>query len=156
MATEYDIPGGKAVFADPSDPITERKRRPAKSIAAALGTRFEQIVNARVVTDALGNPLTPEVGEARTAENMAVLQITAAEFDHIWELQDATTWAQLVSWTLDAPLPASPADLADLDAELYDALTIIGGRIGAETITGEGFTVASVEDPASPTGASEG
>ncbi len=106
-----DIPGGTATFRDKL--TTERQRRPIKRAAFVASGAIAKLPQA-----AESGP--PD--DTKLAEQLGALSLTAEEADAVMGLMDATILSFLESWTLDAPLPGSPDDLLDLDAEVYDAL----------------------------------
>lgn len=146
-----DVPGGTATLRHPDD-MTARHRRPLQVITATLGVaRFREIIAA----------------QAETFDE-AIVEIGLTENEHalLFRMTDATIYALLAGWTLPAPLPADVDEVQDIPAPVYDRLAVETAKVmsaflAASGVAGDGtpidrFGVDSVEDPASPTGASAG
>ena len=134
MSREIVIPGGTAQLRDQAE-LTERRRRPSKTIIARLGKDAQAKMAA---------------WEAGTVE----LSQTDAEL--LFANNDAVIWCYLKSWTLDRPLPDPWQEVGNLPGDLYDALLVPcleQDQVHAEGAAG--FTVDAVEDDTSPTGASD-
>lgn len=153
MAKIVDIPGGHATLAEGPHEVTERKLRPLKSLAALYGRKMDEFTDlvAAQVPDAAGNEVE---GVKLASEPPDLSGFTPEDLEHMWEMQSATTWAYLLSWDLDRPLPATWRDMGDLPASVAQALDAEAARIVRESRARAGFTVDSVEDETSPTGAS--
>lgn len=75
-----------------------------------------------------------------------------ADLQASWEFNDALLLAYLASWTIDRPLPKTGEDLEALPATLYGELNQLIAKV-IKPGEPDPFTVDSVEDEASPTGA---
>ena len=51
-------------------------------------------------------------------------QLTGKQITAIFELTKAAIVARVAAWTLDRPLPKQPEDLDDLNAEVWDELSV--------------------------------
>lgn len=142
MSKIITIPGGTATIAEGPHEITERRMRPIKSLASLYGAKIDAIMALTA--------LAVEVEEGETPEPPDLSGFTPEDIDHLWEMQSATTWAYLLDWTLDRPLPATWRDMGDLPAALTQALDREVSKVAAVRL----FTLDAVEDEASPTGAS--
>ena len=150
--TLVPIPGGSARLR-PGVNLPERYRRPIKALVTQIGeSRMRQIVTAN-----------SDSTEGLTVE----IALTEHEANVLMRITDAVIYALVESWTLDLPLPDSPAAVQDLPGHIYDALAQGTAKEGAAILAPAGavltdadgsavdtFTVDAVEDPASPTGAS--
>lgn len=140
MPTQVDIPGGKATFRDP-DQVTVRHRRPIQILAGVLGQgRAQQITQAIAAGASLDS-----------------LSLSEREFDVLFRMNEATLFALLESWTLDAPLPRTAEEVGDMRGVVYDVLTEEASKLNAALVDADaGLTLAAIEDDDSPTGASAG
>jgi hypothetical protein len=149
MPTTVDIPGGTATLRDP-DKLAVRHRRPMQVLVGVLGpARMREVAHAI---------------QAGGVDGLHSLGLSEHEMETVLRLTDATVFALLESWTVDAPLPRSMDDVGDMDARVYDVLTAVCGRINADFIASQPvgddgqpvdvFGPDGVEDPDSPTGAS--
>lgn len=98
------------------DEVTVRGRRGILAIAGTLGDG---------IAKALSGP-TP-------AESMAALDITEAQADGIYRMQEATMIAFLAAWSYDEPLPTM-ATVGDLPVKKYDALVALTAADGAAIV----------------------
>jgi hypothetical protein len=155
--TTVDLPDGQsAVLRDPGQ-LTAGQKRPLKILVQSLGARrFQEVVDAQpqdLPDDATDEQRVAEMEAA--ADRLDALRLDEREWDLLERMGDATLFALLDSWTLPQPVPDTIAGLADLRDIEYQMLSQAAGRVYAEHVKANGFTAASVENPASPTGASE-
>ncbi len=155
MSTTIAVPGGSATFFDVNE-LTPRRRRPLEVLMVQMGDLQERIQAANTVTvvgpdgtTETTAPLPPTPGQ------MPRLGVTldAREAGLMVEVSQVAAWAFLKSWTLTAPLPATPDDMLDMPStDLYDTIVQYGAKLYAGTV-GEGFDVGPTThaDPASPT-----
>lgn len=148
-------PGVSIVVAESRSELTERKIRPMRILTLAYGDRLRDVVSARVIIGPDGKKLTPEESAKQTADNMKALQLTRDDWATILEMQDQSILTYLISWSLDRPLPQTFDDLIDLPVDLYEQLQQIMAGVAAKDMVANGFTVDSIEDDTSPTGASD-
>lgn len=171
-ARTVPIPGvdaaGEQATANLRDPrtLTVRQKRPLQVIEQLLGPqRFQEIALAQAVLPPIDADLTPEqwreaASEAEAA--MQVLQLDAREYELLFKLSEAAVWALLASWTLvDAggvpvPTPRSVEEVGDMDGVVYDVLAIHTATMQATHYKERGFDLEGIENPDSPTGASDG
>jgi len=144
----HDIPGGQATFTHLRR-VKPRRRREVELVTQLIGPMLPTIVKAREITS--GGRVVMRDPKKKGAS----VEMSRDDLRLLRELNDATAWACLQSWTLKAGLPETPDDMLDLDPDLYDALQLIAAKLYAADVdmTGDGFTVDSVEDENSPTGA---
>lgn len=131
------------------DGLAVKHRRPMQILVSMLGPAKVRAVNAA----------------AKNGYDMSGLGLSYDDFALVMQLGDATIYALLESWTLDAPLPRSISEVTDMPGDVYDVLTVEAMRVNAEYAatlpkdpdTGDPidpFGLAAVEDLTSPTGAS--
>lgn len=162
------IPGGEAVLRDPRA-LTVRQKRPIEIIIEQLGMiRLRDIILAQSISPPEGVELTDAEVEtfARDKEaGIKSLQITRTELELLFEMSDATIWALLAEWwdldeagqrTTLHDLPRSVDEIQSLPRDIYDALAEETGKLQAADMLKHGFDLDGIEEPASPTGASEG
>lgn len=149
MSETFPVPGGTVTLHAMGE-LSPRARRRIKPYAIALSDRMQQIATAAQVT----------VGGQVAATDRALpgpsVSMSLDEARLFSDMQDETTVALLASWTLPQPLPASIDQLYDVDDHtpgLYDALVEAAAKVSAKAALAAGFTVDSIEDPTSPTGA---
>ena len=133
MTTEKEIPGGTAVFREPSE-LRGRDRDLIRAVAMAAGPALEKVpeeVREKPETE------SDEDFEKRQNEAMAKVQFTWQEALSMLDLRRATVVATLESWSLDRPLPTMD-DIGDLPADLHDALV---DAVGGMALSGENFGV---------------
>lgn len=149
MPKNFDVPGGTITLRTMRE-LSPRQRRRIKPYAIALSDRMMQLATASQITvdgqPAASNPALPGGATA----------MTLAEAQLFTDMQDETTLALLAAWSLPQKLPATIDELLDVDDHtpgLYDAISEAVAKVSAEAAAAAGFTVDSIEDPASPTGA---
>ena len=122
------IPGGTALL---------REREEIK-------VRHRRLIEAASVAAASAVSKLPQDNTNLDMVQIASLDLTAAEANSLFALQDATIIATLESWTLPDPIPTLDT-IGDLDPGLYDAV--------AEATREEGQQIAAKVDfePADPT-----
>lgn len=150
-----EIKGGKATLSEDPSALTARKRRPVELLQAQMGRKLHLITKAtRLFVDGEVVEDRSEVEEdGKKVYDGGDFHITELEFEKLSRYSDALAWALLESWTLDQELPASPAELLDLPVGIFDPIRNEAARIFAGTPAKDDFSVAAVEDTASPTGA---
>lgn len=155
MATEVEIPGGKAFFRERGvDPIPGDSVKLIKSAYRAARVtlaEFPQFFEEQREGE------SDEEYEERIAGMMKGVVLTT-EQAMVWEeLREATVVATLKSWTLDRPLPTLRT-IGDLDQDLYEALLDAAGGIGAQQLETDFSVKRDKIDPATgeefPTGGS--
>lgn len=166
--TTVPVPGGEAVLRDPRA-LTVRQKRPIKLIMEQIGmVRLRDIILAQSISPPEDVDLTDAEAEAFARDKAAgldALQLTRAELTLLYEMNDAGIWALLAEWwdtdetgqrTVEHPVPRSVDEVQDLPDAMYDVLGAECAKLQAEDILRNGFDLDSIEDPDSPTGASEG
>jgi hypothetical protein len=154
MSVEISIPGGTAVLFSNKE-LTPRRRRPLQQADLIQGPLFAKIREARRVVG-------PD-GQVEETEGLwgPDLVLTDRDAEILTSYQDKKIIARLASWTLDLPLPTTTDALLDIPGDVYDALAL--GIVKAEAADGPNPFVPSegtpeapgtLDDPASPTGAS--
>lgn len=150
MSSTITIPGGTAELFT-KDEMTPRRRRPLEKLDVLNGPLIAKIRIARTITKADGT----------TEENPGLfgpsLALTDADADRLTGYQDAKSWARLKSWTLPDVIPASPEGMLDIPGPVYDAIAVAVAELeAAEAKAANPFVPSetTLEDPASPTGAS--
>lgn len=149
------IPGGMAYWWRPEE-MPRRRSREKQVIETANAGLLQKSVTREMV----------QAGEVSDVDVYDMLgqfsQLTEDEIRALFSLNEKLAWVYLKGWTLTTsdgirPLPEDPDAFLDLEPELYDALMGAVARIRAtESKREDQFTVAAVEDPASPTGGSDG
>jgi hypothetical protein len=150
MSSTVSIPGGSAELFSKSE-LTPRRRRPLEKLDVQISPLLTRIRVARTVT------LTDGSTESTPGLPGPDLELTDRDADLLTKYQDAKVWARLKSWTLEAPLPASPDALLDVPGEVYDALAVAVAGLETEDAAAVNPFVpseATLENPESPTGAS--
>lgn len=155
MAREISIPGGTATILDSPSEWTPRRKRPIELVAGRLGNVMRLIPDAaRILVDGdVIDDRSGKVGEdGKPSFTGPDLNLSERQYELLNQLNDATCWAMLLDWSLDLPLPASPAAmLDDCPGDVYDALRVeTSKRIVADPAAG--FEPDAVEEPDSPTG----
>lgn len=144
-----NLPGGGQATFYAEHELTPRRTRALEVKITALSSLLDRLANARKVTAGDG---TVDVSDVLPG---AVVEVTEEQAGQLSELNDLAAFAYLKDWTLDRDLPASPDDLLDLPILIYRALVEHAAKLlVAKRNSDGGFTVDSVEDPTSPTGAS--
>lgn len=151
MPQTIDLPGGGSATFRTMTELSPRQRRKLKPYVVALSGRLEQLAAAGEIT------VDGKVAASSAQLTGPAVTMTVAEAELLIDMQDVTTLQLLAAWSL-GPLPATIDELLDVDDThgrpgLYDALSAQAARITAAAVTASGFTVDSVEDPTSPTGA---
>lgn len=149
MTVQIDIPGGTATLRSDRSELTERMMRPIQLIGMRLG---------RAVMDGLptaGRILCEgDVIDDRTSQvddhgervfPGPDLDLSERQLAHLHRMGEAVTWALLVSWTLDLPLPDSPDGMLDLPQGVYRPLADEAARINARMGSG-GFDLDEAMD----------
>ena len=137
MPVIIEIPGGTATFRDP-DQLAVRHRRPVQVLAGVLGHERAQ-----------------QIGQALAGgATLDSLSLDEREYLILLRMNEATLFALLESWTIGDPMPQSADDVGDMNCVVYEALMAEASRINMAA--DDGFTLAAVKDPESPTGASAG
>lgn len=134
-----NIPGGSATLRDKEDTKQRHKRlvQSAAIAAAPLLSKLPEDVAER---------------ESMTEAEVMALAANRQEVESLFELQDATIVALLMSWTLPDPLPDMDT-IGDLDPEVYEALSKAVSSLGSQ-LQAESFDPVapdSKEFEASPT-----
>lgn len=93
---EIEIPGGSATL---KDKLTVRERRQIEEVM------FRGLQGAEQAPD----------GTVRVGSGTATAET-------VWSLEDTKFLVYLQSWTLDKPVPTTPEELLDLDADVLDAV----------------------------------
>jgi len=136
------VPGGSADLREQNE-IKVRHRRLVESASVGAATALAKLPSDQAELE---------------AATLAELDLTEAEADNLFRLQDATIVAALDSWTLPGPTPTL-ATVGDLDPEVYDALAEATRELGTAIAGAEDFepsNPASPEFQASPTPRSAG
>jgi hypothetical protein len=150
MPKDFPVPGGTVTVHEMGE-LSPRARRRIKPYAIALSDRMQQLAKASSITV-----------DGKVAASSALpgpsTSMSLAEAELFTDMQDQTIIALLKSWTLPHPLPTTLDELLDVDdttgqAGLYDALAEAVAKVSADAVIAAGFTLDSIEDPASPTGA---
>ena len=151
MSTTVQIPGGTAILRDPGA-LAVKHRRPLQLLIGMLGPQVAQTVAREIQRDGV--------------DGLAGLGLSLEQLGTVMQLTDATVFALLESWTLDAPLPRGLTDVGDMDTAVYDALTDACVKVqtawqASQPVDEDGqpvdtFSVAAIEDLDSPTGACDG
>lgn len=147
------LPGGVAKMWRTIDLPASRSRE-LDVYRFSLMPRISEAVNSAVVKI---NGVVVEEPTTDQQFQAAVVDLTRDEVRDFFEMNDLAAVVYLKSWTVKrngepAPLPATTDELRDLPRNLYDPLVQRAAEI-FRTDLGDDFTVAHVEDPASPTGA---
>lgn len=147
MSRTVEIPGGTAELFD-RDELTPRRRIPAKALLYRADDLLAKIASARTVTKPDGE------SDTRAALNGPDVRLTQYEAETLEQLQYATTWGWLKSWTLDIPLPATWEDLLDVPSHITDALNLEVQKQGNPEVADD-FEISkeTLEDKGSFTGA---
>jgi hypothetical protein len=149
--TEKLPDGGTVTFRTMAE-LPPRQRRRIKPYVLALSGRLEQMSQAATIT------VDGKVAASSAKLTGPALTMSLDEAELFTDMQDQTTLAVLAAWSLPFPLPSTLDELLDVDdttgrVGLYDFLSEQAAKVTADAISAAGFTVDSVEDPASPTGA---
>jgi hypothetical protein len=125
-----DIPGGTATLREKDD----------------IKVRQRQLVESRIVAAASALEKLPNEIDELAAFDITKSNLTAAEADSIFDLQNATIVAALASWSLSDPIPTMDT-VGDLDQNLYDALSTATAGVASEVTQPESFEPS---DPRAP------
>jgi hypothetical protein len=127
ISGKIDLPDGRHITLRQPVEMTGRHRREIELLAARLGpiasemdTAGRILVDGDVVEDRR-DELEPKTGRPRFPG--PDLNLTERQWRLTYDMNLATTWALLKSWSLPDPLPARPDDLLDLDPVLYETIT---------------------------------
>jgi hypothetical protein len=149
MSRTIEIPGGAAELFTQEE-LTPRRQKPVKSLFFRSGALLDKLANNSKV-------IHPD-GSVEEDPNLpaGVVQLSQADADLLVDIQYATTWAYLKSWTLDLPLPKSPDELLDIPSHIVDVLNREAKAIDGGVPIAAAFEPSEVtlEDEDSPTGAS--
>lgn len=149
MPRTIDIPGGTAELYLREE-LTPRRQKPVKSLFFRSGSLLDKLQKNATVVHPDGsvdeNPGLPE----------GVLHLTVEEADLLVDIQYATTWGYLKSWTLDIPVPRSVDELMDVPTNIVDVLNAEAKAIDKGVPISADFEPGdeTVDDEDSPTGAS--
>lgn len=147
MSYTITIPGGSAELFEKHE-LTPRRQKPVKSLIYRADELMNKMANVRTVVSPSGevdeNPDLPE----------GVLVLSAEEADMLLDIEYASAWATLKSWTIDLPLPRSVDEFMDVPSPIADAIAAGAKRIKGAVTDDFEPTEASLENPDSPTGAS--
>lgn len=124
------IPGGSADLREHTE-IKVRHRRLVESASVGAATALAKLPSDQAELE---------------AATLADLDLTEAEADNLFRLQDATIVAALDSWTLPDPIPTL-ATVGDLDPEVYDALAEATRELGTAIAGAEDFEPSNPADP---------
>lgn len=142
MSHKVDLPdGGWAEIRDPKE-LTQGGRKLIRQYTLGmLGARKQLQEIQSLKADA-----TPEETEEAVATIME--SFGAAGFASLEDMGAAFMCAYLLSWSLDRPLPATPAQVDELPAYLVDVLGPACMKLGDGTVD---FSPDGAVDPTSPT-----
>ena len=154
-ATQCSLPGRNvARFFRPAE-LSPRKSRELDVYEMTLMPKIRQLAVAQRIVGPDGETLAED-----DALGGMVVGLSLDESRQLFEMMDTSVWVYLKSWTLKdgngmpLPLPVSPDALLDLQPEIYKALVAHASAITQEQMTKPApFSVDSIEDPDSPTGA---
>jgi hypothetical protein len=159
MSYTVTIPGGTAELLDASE-LTPRRQRAVQVIALMAGPALKKINNAAKLT--LPDGTVKENPDA--LDGMPDVELTEAEAELFFKIQDASIYANLKSWTLTNPdgtpmaRPETVDAVQDIPGPVYDAISAAinapaaAGDVTAGATASFEPTDASVADPASPFG----
>lgn len=151
MSKEIEIPGGTAML---RDELNVRQRAAFQAASVAIPRDYRH---------ALGNLIEAAKAQAGPdADEDAMRAAVVGKFDEIEWTEEAflamhhvnvvNAWAYLESWTIDRPLPSTPAEIEELPTSIFDALVAATKARTAEMILEDaGFTPDGAADPDSPT-----
>lgn len=132
IETTSVIPGGMAAWFD-RNTLTPRRER-------LMQTSIIPLRHLVAVIEDPEYPVSPE----EAASLLSMNEIAIVVFLKSWTLKDADGAA--------VPLPADADAVLDLDREVYDALLAHAGKLLADALQGDKFSVDAVEDTDSPIG----
>lgn len=124
-----EIPGGTATLCSEAAELSPRRRREVELLSARLGPVL-QVINLAgrllcegdVIEDRRKEKWDKGPRKGKAKYPGPDLDMTENQLRLLNRLNDAIVWVLLVSWSLARPLPATPDDLLDLPADLYDSL----------------------------------
>jgi hypothetical protein len=125
-----EIKGGTANMREQHE-IKVRDRRLVESSAVAASSALSKLPSDKAELEEL---------------ELSQMNLSRPEANALFELQDATIVASLVSWTLPEPIPDLDT-IGDMDPEVYDKLAEATRTIGASIATKVNFEPT---DPRSP------
>ena len=126
-----------------------------------IKVRHKRLIESATIGAAVAMAKLPSDQAELEAASLADLELTSAEADGLFALQDATIIATLSAWSLPEPIPTL-ATLGDLDPDVYDALAEGSREMGTAITAGEDFNPPDPQSaefalsPTLPSGASEG
>ena len=151
MTEVIPIPGGTATLRDTADILVAGRR----AVQVTLGRLSRPAVRAILTAGAVADTDPELQATAQALADEAMKELDDEEYGRILALPDATIYALLESWTIDRPLPGNPAAVAQLPVGIYDAIYEAIQQRQVEVVDdADEFSVAAVENPESPTGAS--
>jgi hypothetical protein len=164
---EVPIPGGHAWLREPVHQTVAQKR-PLQLVMSQLGSRrFAQIVAAQTVQitpaqlDAMSEAERTDVLAEQMA-NVEALGLSRDEWSLMYEMTDATIVGLLDHWDLvgedgqPMPCPTTVEQVGAMPDEVHTSLSLATARLQGDHVKAHGFDEAeAMENPASPTGASE-
>jgi hypothetical protein len=143
------LPDGKWVdLRDKADMLVKHRR--AVNSAAIHALPAINKLPKNLPTD--GTPLTLADLEQT---DMATLGLTVKEADSLQEAQEAVVWSQLAAWEYDDPIPATPADVSEMNGDRLEAIQQLTKVTGAALIEGVDFAPPKegpISKPGNPTG----
>jgi hypothetical protein len=116
------IPGGTAHLREAHE-LRVRHKRPVEAASVGASSALAKL---------------PDDPEELAAATMVELGLSTEEATALYEIQDATILATLVSWTLDEPIPDATT-IGDMRPEVYEALAVATREDGAAMATGVDF-----------------
>lgn len=158
MSTTIDIGRGHtASLRDPADMTVGQRRSLQVAISAFGEKRFNDLIRAGLTPEGEA-PVTPEeTAEVNTRQEVTLAQmnLTETDWDLLLRVTNASVYGVLESWSLPQPIPASPTEVDNIPAWAADAITSASAKAQAEHIVATDTTVDGIENPESPTGASD-
>jgi hypothetical protein len=154
MALTFDVPGGTVTMLTTRDEVTAGRMREVELVAARVGAKVTAAAQAvRIYCE---GDLVVDNSDEKDADGEPVftgpeVHLSEHELRLMGKLNDAISWALLESWSLDRPLPETPAELLDIPYSVFSVMREKGAELNAAMGDG-GFTVDAVEDRQSPTG----
>lgn len=154
MGTEIEIPGGTAVL---RDELNVRQRAAFQAASVAIPKVYRHAIGALLESAKAqaGPDADDEAIRAAVAGKFDEIEWTEEGFLAMHHVNVVNAWAYLESWTLDRPLPVTPADMGELPIGVFDALlAAVQSRTVDMILEDAGFTPDGAADPDSPTGPS--
>jgi hypothetical protein len=144
-----DIPGGTAELFLPSE-ITPRRRKPVAILSSRIGRVVGALQTATRIYcegDVIEDHTDDLNDEGKPLFTGGDIEVSARQMELLWDMNNASTWALLKSWTLDLPLPSSPDALLDMPGDVYDVLIAEAAKIVAVNAGDMFGTDALGDDP---------